>query len=791
MRRGAASRWLEVALLFLALAMIAWLSVVAAVHGADTWLPTPLRWFGGPESTTTIAIVVTVIVALCVLRFRAHNARASTNVPVVVVAGLAATSAVLGASSVWHCSDATHPAFFQPLLWTISIVKGGGGDFALSKGTCPTTTPDALWVARLAADGAIFTGLAGVVIALFRSQVDRLRVRRARSVTAVIGVDDESRSMIKAIATTNRSKALVVITNGPDDPGAQEARLHGGRVLSIDLSDPESLAALSLWRRLDRLYLLSPDPPTNQLRLDVITRALTKVGHRQRLPLTVRVDDPWQAEAWRAEQLGGTDTRWAADAVGRYEVTARWLLENIISLGSIERVFVCGASELTLALCADMTRRKLESDYYSDPEANALPAVSLVSEEADEYLQDHEFHRRQLGFASAGPIVDACPQQPSMSALMRLIGDRGGPNNAVIFVDDQLHGPSNARSTGTRLAARFPTMPIYIWDAAAQTTSDPLPIVGRLRTYRLALDIPEGQAQDVWERAARLIHQRYVSSLEPDPNPPPVRLPWPELNDFYKDSNRRQVANALWMVEKIAEHTWNTWGDPPTQLGVDEMNKLSPLEKLAHMGFDHDAAMKMAKAEHEDWCRFLRHNKWEYDPVRDDEHRKHNKLIAWPSDDPETQTAAEKDVVNASVASLAATLWSLRQLGFRSRPVWQRFTRVGTVIAEQQNAPWTWTSDSGHTMHANAGDWRLRADGETWSVRDKEFRASYKHVDGDQWRRHGTVSARPARPGEIIETLEGPNTAGDGDWVVRGESGEQWPVPAQEFAERYKAEGDG
>ncbi len=788
MQRKASSRPLEIALLSIALAMIAWLCLLAARPQSASWLPQRLRWIGGPGSITTIAIVATVIVALCVLRFRARSTRRSGNVPFDVIAGLAATSAVLGASAVWNCSDAAHPAFFQPVLWTISIVKGGGGDFALTKGPCPATTPDALWVARLAADGAIFTGLAGVTIALFRSQVDRLRARRARSVTAVIGVDAETRSMIKAIASTNQSKALVVIANSPDDPGAQEARLHGGHVVTIDLSDPESLATLSLWRRLNRLYLMSPDPPTNQQRLDVITRSLAKVGHRQRLPLTVRVDDPWQAEAWRAEQLGGTDTRWAADVVGKYDVAARWLLENIISLGTIERVFICGASDLTLALCADMTQRKLERDYYTDPDAPALPTMSLVGEEADDYVQDHEFHRRQLGFVSAGPTVDAIPQQPRMSVLMHLIGDHGGSGNAVIFVDDQLRGPSNARSTGTRLAARFPSMPIYIWDAAAQTTSEPLPIVGRLRTYRLALDVPEGQAQDVWERAARLIHQRYVSSLKPEPNPPPARLPWDQLDKFYKDSNRRQVANALWMVEKIAEHTWNTWDDPPVPLGVEQMNGLSALEKLQHMGFDHDAAMKMAKAEHEDWCRFYLHHKWEYDPVRDDARRRHDKLVDWPTNDPDKLTARQKDLIDTGISSLATTLWSLRQLGYRSRPVWQTFERVGTVTAEQLTTPWTWTSDSSHTMHAGAGDWRLRSDGDSWSVRDKEFRASYEHVDGDQWRRRGTISARPARPGEIIETLEGPNAAGDGDWVVRGANGAQWPVPAQKFAERYHAD---
>jgi hypothetical protein len=531
---------------------------------------------------------------------------------------------------------------------------------------------------------------------------------------------------------------------------------------------------------------MSPDPPTNQSRLDTITRALAEVGHRQRLPLTVRIDDPWQAEAWRAEQLGGSDTRWAADAVGKYEVTARWLLENIIATTTVQHVFVCGASELTLALCADMTRRKLEHDYYSEPGETVLPALSLVGEDAEEYLHDHEFHRRQVGFASTGPIIDATTQAPTVSVLMRLIGENGGPSNAVIFVDDKMRGPSNARSTGTRLAARFPAMPIYIWDADAQMAQDPLPIVGRLRTYRLALDVPEGQAQDVWERAAKLIHQGYIATIPPEPNPPPTRLPWAELDEFYRESNRRQVRNALWMVEQIAEHTWNTWGDPPKPLSVHDMAGLTAGQRLARMGFDHDSAMRMAKAEHEDWCRYYHRNHWKYGAVRDDKNRIHNKLVDWPAvTDDEQLTEAQKDVLNAAVTSLAATLWSLRQLGYRSRPVWKRFTRIGSVTAEQRSTPWTWTSHSGQIMQANAGDWQIQADGRTWSVRDDIFRTSYEHVDGDQWRRRGDVFARLAQPGEIVETLEGPTTAADGDWVIRGADSEEWPVPAREFAERY------
>lgn len=785
-------RWLQVALAAVALVLLAWLFILAAHPHAGDALPAFLRWFGQPGSpkkaarspglSATITIVAIVLVAMCVLSFRSHSARRSGNVPVAVIGGLAATSAVLGFVSYWNCHDVTHPFFFQPLIWTVSLVKGSVGDVSLGGNvSCPNPTPAALWIARLTALGAIFTGLAGVVIALFRSQVDRLRATLATSVTAVIGIDDETRSMVSGIAgTLGRLSTLVIISSGPDEPGVQEARIHGGGVVLVDFNAPETLASLSLWRNLERLYLMSRDPPTNQFWLDTITRALSVVApQRQRLPLTVRIDDPWQAEAWRAEQLGGSDTRWAADAIGKYEVTARWLLNNILAVGTIERVFVCGTSELTLALCADLARRKLEYDYYTAPDETALPALNLVGEDAEEYLQDHEFHRRQVGFDSTGPTIDATPEAPTVPVLMRLIGQSDAAGTAVIFVDEKARGPSNARSTGTRLAARFPTMPIYIWDTDARVADDPLPIVGRLRTYRLALDIAEEEAHDVWERAAKLIHERYVASLPPDSPRSAASLPWAELDEFYRESNRRLVGNALWMVEQIAEHTWNTWGDPPKPLRAQDMVGLTPLQQLARMGFDHDAAMKMAKAEHEDWCRYLRRNHWKYGPVRDNEHRIHDKLVDWSvvEDDPQK--------LGAAIKSVADTLWTLRQLGYRSRPVWQPFTRVGTVNAQQRSKPWTWRSQSGQTMQADAGDWEVQTDGETWSVRDDIFQATYEHVDGIQWRRRGNVLARPARPGETIETLEGPATAADGDWVVRGANGEEWPVPAQDFAQRY------
>ncbi|MGD1111319.1 MAG: RyR domain-containing protein, partial [Mycobacterium sp.] len=736
-------------------------------------LPRALGWFGRPGSMPTLGIVVAVLIWASVLTFRSGNSHRVVGVSFSLIAALVPMTAVLGLSSYWGCHDANHPAVFTPLMATASLVKGGTGDFSVGGHTCPNPTPVGLELARIAALSAIFTGLAGVVVGAFRSQVDRLRANTADSVTAIVGVDADTQSMISGVARTlDRRSTLVVITGASDDR-MQRARRQGARVVLVDFNTPSTLVSLRLWRHLSRLYLMAPDPAINLMWLDLISRRLSEVAHKQRLPLIVRMDDPWLAQAWRAQQFGGSDTRWAADVVGKYEVTAGRLLDGIIAAGRTKRVYVCGTSQLTLALCADLTQRALERDFYTPPDAVPLPAITLVERDAEDYLRDHEFYRQQAGFISEGPAIDAIAEAPTVPTMLKLIADGEPATSAVIFVD------AHATTTAARLAARFPDMSIFASDLNTSISDDSIQVVGRLQSYSLVLDTQEGQVQDAWERAARLIHERYVSTIDPSWTRGPASVPWAELNEFYRGSNRRQVRNALWMVEQIAGHTWNTWGSPPAQLSGSEMAELAPLEQLDLMGFDHYSALQMAQAEHEDWCRYYRRNGWKYGSPRDDSHKIHNKLVDW------SVVESDPDLLSAAVRSLAGTLWSLRQLGFRSRPLWQSFTRVGTIAAEQRSAPWTWVSDSGHTMRADTGDWAVQEDGKVWSVRDDIFRDTYEPAGEGRWHRKGQVQARPAYSGETINTLEGPATAAEGDWVVRGSRGEQWPVPGEEFARRY------
>lgn len=448
-------RWVVSAV---SLLLLGYLAVLAAAPSVVDALPTWLGWFGRPGSMPTIAIVVAVLVAVCVLTFHLGGSHRLVGVSFTVIAVLIGMSAVLGLSAYWKCHDANHPAFFTPLMATAQLVKGGIGDYSLSGHACPSPTPVGLEVARIAALSAIFTGLGGVVVGMFRSQVDRLRANLADSVTAIVGIDDDTQSMVSGVARTlDRRSTLVVITSAGDDR-VQRARRQGARVVLVDFNTPSSLVSLRLWRHLGRLYLMSADPATNLLWLDLISRRLSEVAHRQRLPLIVRIDDPWLAEAWRAQQFGGSNTRWAADVIGKYEVTAGRLLDSIIATGTIQRVFVCGTSQLTLALCADLTRRALQRDFYSAPGEIPLPALTLVESNAEEYLKDHEFYRRQAGFMSDGPTIDAVPESPTIATMLRVLGDGDPATSAVILVD------THAATTATRLAARFPDMPVYTWD---------------------------------------------------------------------------------------------------------------------------------------------------------------------------------------------------------------------------------------------------------------------------------------------------------------------------------------
>lgn len=777
MSNAPARTHLRFAVYTVAVAMVLYLALIAIYP----WLIDRLRpwtgWFGSSGSVTTIVIVCATIGLACVVAWRSGEGNRSVGFPIGVTVALTGVSATLGFSSYLWCRDDAHPPFITSLLWTGGVMRGGLDDrrVAPGMGLCPAHAPVALEVAKIAALAALLVGIAGIAAALLESRLDRFRLRFDSSVTAVVGADDDANSMIAAVARTlEKGSTLAVITTAADAEHRGNLRRGGGRVVAVDFARTDALQSLPIWHKVKRLYLLSPEPNTNLHRLSTINDCLP--AGRKRRPLTVRIDDPWQAEAWRTRQLGGSDSRWAGDAIGRYEVTAQRLIDRIVAQEQVGRIVVCGTTPLTLALCANLSRRRLERSFYSESTDAPLPSLTIVGEDAEEYRQNQEIHLAQRGIAGARGWLDAVPDRLSPSSISALIRTalHGSTAGAAVVITDNGGNPM----LGTMLATRLPEVPIYAYAPDAPEILDVPAIVGRLQTYRLTMDLPPGDAQDVWERAAKLIHNRYAAQVGGSST---ATRPWAQLDEFYRGSNRRQVRNTLWMVEQIAGRAWDSSPIPADSPVTTASDQDSPLSRLAQLGIDRAAALAMAEAEHEDWCHYYREAGWRYGPIRDDARKIHDGLVTWQ--------AIESDpaALNRALTSLASTLSALHELGYRSRPQWQIFRRTGTVVAEQHAEPWSWTAASGQTMHAGAGDWAVRnANGETWSVRDDIFRSTHTQLDGTRWRRFAVVEARQARDEEIIDTLEGPLTARTGDWIVRGSAGEQWPVRPEIFRQQYE-----
>lgn len=770
------------------LGYVALLAVRPTAH-----LPRPLERFGAPGDWPSIAVIVGGVLALCIVSYLVRSNRSSATVPLVIVVGLLGTAAVLGFATFAACRGQNNAPFFTALEWTVALIKGGTDTRSLVDGDhCPVHLPAALPIARFLVFVSFLVGVVGVATAAFRLQSDRIRVWWARSITAVVGVDDAAVSMVDAVARRVQSDwrgALVLMTEQPDGAAQQACRTRGARVLQVDFDRPETMGSKRFWRHVERIYLLSPDPSTNLTRCRKISKLLANAGVHQRLTLIVRIDDPWLAMAWRAEQLGGSDSRWIGDAVSKFEVTARRLLDQILAAEAIDQVVVCGSSPLTLALCADMTRRQLERDYHPLTTEHPLPKLVLVSERAHDDVADHRFQQEDRGFGTSKVEVEPVPSEVSESVLRQQVPKDGEHRAAAIFVDS-ITDPS----TATRLAVRFRGMPFYAWDVDASVAAESVPIAGKLRNYRLGIDLPEGQAEDNFERAAMLTHQRFSSSARDDtdryrPADPTLdpSLPWPELSDFYKGSNRDQVRHVLQIVEQLGGHTWNTWGDPQDDETVESLNSCAdPRKRLALLGFDDEQAVTaMVRAEYERWERYLGEHGWEYGPKidghRDFDGRKHEKLVGWQ------ETSRPGPLLDAAVGSLATNLIQLRELGYRSKAKWMPYRRKGEVTARRHLADWTWSAQAGKDIHAARGDW-LVSDGpdHSWSVRHEVFETSYEHLGGDRWRARGVALARKAEPGELIETLDGPETALEGDWIVMGDGGEQWPTSAERFGTRYE-----
>jgi hypothetical protein len=717
--------------------------------------------------------------------------RETRNFSVLVTGVLAATTIPMGLVAYWNCpSTANESAFWTPLTFAINLIVGNVQGCYVGPDAQPL--PLALQLPRLTGPLLLVVAAFGIVASIFRSQTDRLLVRFSGSLVVLVGLTDDAMPLIRRLRTQREADTtLAVLVTDPGNLLIKSARSLGARVVVCDVDNRGALRSLLTARgrfKVRSLYAVAADVAEN-LRWAGQLRAVadsSKRSETDRAPrMVVRIDDPWQAEYWRRTNAyrsgSGSSVRWISDALSVYEVTAELILDRIFDPRlehPFDRLVIIGNSPLALAACTELAQREREGDALSAPPRPGLADLILYGPEADALRRQHRLRQERFGNSGDIGLISVVESEPTSANLRAALQDDQHP--VLILADDPTASEPNL---ATYLAALNPTWTIFDWSTTTRGVADQ-PIMELLYPFGLTMEAPSSLPVDSWERAARVVHERYRlitrqhQQLEAGK---PSHRPWEQLDPFLKETNIRQVTTALAAAESLGR----SWG--PVVSGVTADGLVTSAEVSA------SELDTMAKIEHESWMKHLHNNGWRYGPHRDDRRHIHPSLRAW-----DDLTATDQEKTREGVAN---ALRVLNQLGYRStvlRPQpersdgdnssdWAEVTRRGEVTAVRSTTSWTWTTESGGTMQGIAGDWRVTDDsGRSWSVAPEIFASTYEHVADDRWRRTGRAWARRAVPGEVIKSLEGTQSAAEGDWVIRGSRGEEWVTTSEHFAASYE-----
>ena len=788
---GSLRRWNLASWTLLALYVASLLVFAVSVFDEDIVRAIGLGAYADPKSWWPILVQVALGTA-AFLTYHWPRRRDARNLSVLVTGVLAATTVSIGLVAYWGCpSTASESTFWTPLTFALNLLVGNIQECYVGPDVRPA--PLALQLPRLFGPLLLVIAAFGIVASIFRAQSDRLLVRLSRSLVVLVGLTDDAMPLVRRLSTEREADAtLAVLVSDPGNVLIKSARNLGARVVVCDVRNHEALRSLLTVRgrfKVRAFYAVAADVAEN-LRWAAQLRAVadsTKPSRADMAPrMIVRIDDPWQAEYWRRTKAyrtpgSGSSVRWISDALSVYEVTAELILDRILDT-SLEqrfaRLVIVGSSPLALAVCAELAQREREGDALSVSPHPGLEDLILYGTEAETLREQYRLRQERFGNSSDAGLISVVESTPTSEHLRATLQHDQHP--ALILADDPaLAGPHRA----TYLAALHPAWTIFDWSPTTRGVADQ-PIMERLYPFGLTMDAPSSLPVDSWERAARVVHEQYRlitrqhQQLEPSK---PSHRAWEQLDPLLRESNIRQVTTALAAAESLGR----SWG--PVVRGGRSDGLVTSAE-ISESELD-----AMAKMEHASWMKYLQDNGWRYGPARDDRRRIHPSLRTWDQLTPDDQAKTREGVANA--------LSILNRLGYRStvlrlqgegrrRPdssEWVEVVRRGEVTAVRCNAAWTWTNESGETMQAEAGDWRItNAAGRSWSVAPDIFTNTYEQVQGDRWRRTGRALARSAIPGEVINSLEGPQTASEGDWVIRGPKGEEWATTGDHFAASYQ-----
>ncbi len=518
--------------------------------------------------------------------------------------------------------------------------------FTLESGAVDPPVPTTLEVARYLAPAVAAVTAVKALLLIFRQRYERWRLRRRRGHAIVCGLGSKGRLLAEGFL--GRGQRVAVIERNPENKNLESCRELGAVILTADAAGPEVLQQAGI---VGARYLVaaSGDDGVN-LRIAANARAARNSSDGGPLTAVVHLVDPDHCRLLRRQELASAGlSRLRLRFFNVYQSGARRLLTEhsflteepeeaapvhilVIGLGQMGRSVVLEAGRRWAPRWQQL-RTKLRISVAAEDADRAAQALAEESPGLSEvcHIEGHQVDVARLGYG----------------ALERLCRSEGMADVQAAYVcleeDSQcLPAAVAVNRTLAEMGANAITVAALSQDggvAALLEVGDGEEFAG-LHVFRLLEHTctPGIVLEGTHERLAQALHEQYVRQQEEagaTRQDNPHLVPWDELPEWLKESNRRQADHVCVKLK---------------QAGCEVIS--SPDWDPTSFEFSSDEVERLGRMEHQRWVTERRLQGWRLGPRRDDAEKTSPYLVDW-QDLPEEVRQVDRSFIRSLPRMLA------------------------------------------------------------------------------------------------------------------------------------------
>ena len=481
--------------------------------------------------------------------------------------------------------------------------------FVLESGSVPETgSPWQLEGARLLAPATTALAIVVALFAVFREELSELRLRSRKKHVVVCGLGEMGARLARSLLTSGYR--VVGVEREAHSPAVAELRRRGALVVEGDARSKEVLRRAKVHRAQHVVAVIGADDGNAEV---AIRAGELAPGEGRALTCMAHVRDPGLCALLRSEELGAAHSSdYRLDFFNIYEQGARALLSEfppVVAADEDPALVVVGLTPVGQAIVVEAARRR-----RVDPDAQYGPIhITIVDPDAKAIVGLLESRYPQLADAADLLLIAEEPEHLDYTVLCRV------PPRSGVFVcvaDD-----SAALNIGLQMRRCLgdASIPVVIELTRSAGLAE---LLQRPHTYQglHAFDLfeltlqPELLLGGTYEALARAIHSEYVNEqLRQGATAAsnPSLLPWEQLPETLKESNRDQAAHI---------------GTKLAAIGCG----IAPLSDwdADQFAFDDGDVEKLAELEHERWVDQRRRDGWTLGP-KDVDDKVTPYLIPW------------------------------------------------------------------------------------------------------------------------------------------------------------------